>query len=732
MSENKSKKRFNSPYWLVFTIFGLLATAIVYNMVRISIIEAPEWNKKAKEMLHLDTLHNVAPQRGDILAHDGTPLAQTVALYTVSIDFKDPGLDPYLYVNTIHPEGSPLPDTLNLDTLCEYLATHYPVRTKAEYAAYISQRRDSLHYCELIKDIDVSQLNDLKALSIFKHKTKGKNTGLVSSRVYKRLYPFDSLTSVVLGRASLVTAEMLEKDSTYQRNEWHGTSGLERGLEDVLFGTRGSSENRQRHWGFSQYVVIPPVPGKDVITTLDLTMQEIAERNLMEMVSKQHASYGTAIIMDVATGEIRAMANVDKNRKGKYTFKTSRNYAVTAIEPGSVIKTLSMAVALEKLGNIDVHRKFDSHGAVPEIRGFKALKAYEDIISPHRVIVRSDNRGICKMITDIYRPNYNNFIEDVRETQIIKTGYLKELPGSMNPIINKLKLHPDTPHHFYSFAQAVFGYHSLISPLSTLSVYNAIANNGRLMQPQIVKGLMVNGEIDTIYAPICLNEQLCTPTHVQQLREMLYGVVYEDGGTAIRIRGGRVKIAGKTGTVTAQQEFEWKDSEGNIRHGVRYLEGEYRLAFAGFFPYDNPQYSCIVVVDKPRDHSAGGVAGGVFRAIAEEMYSRNLLSSDVDYRPISANKNIPQTKSTTQYDEAVYRYLNQYPLPDSNRVEVEHPSDNPNEIPSVLGYTAKDAMFILEQYGIEVEIIGMGRVENQSLAAGTPILPGMKITLMLK
>lgn len=733
----KKKRRNNSPYWFVHLVALIAACAILYAAVKTSVIDAPHWNRKAETMLQLDSIRLAAPQRGNILAHDGTPLAQTVALYTAYVDFKDPVIDTLLYVDIKHPKGSGIPDTLNLDVLCSYLAQEFPVKTKDEYRQYINKkRRQHSNSCVLAENISLEQYEALKNISSFKNKRKGRHTGLTKQRSYKRFYPYDELTSVILGRASQATAEMLANNKSYKRNEWHGTSGLERGLDTLLFGSYGTAQKQQEHWGFGVRVLEPPVEGYDVVTTLDMTIQEIAERNLMHMVRSQRAEYGTAVIMEVATGEIRAIANVEKNKEGKYTFKTRRNYAITAIEPGSVVKTLSMLMAMEN-GKVDPYREFNSEGAIPEIGGYKAISKYKNPLTVQEVIIRSDNRGICKIVGDVYRGRYNDFVHDIRNSGIMRTMELP-LPDAQAPHVQPMAF--EKQWQYYAFAQMIFGYHNRFSPITTLSVYNAIANDGKLMQPKLLKSLMRDGKADSIFEPVCLNEHFCTPEHAAQLREMLHGVVNSPIGTARGIQGGRVVIAGKTGTANATIETLSYDADGKKQYGEKYADGLWRLAFAGFFPYENPQYSCIVVVDKPRVNTAwaGGVPGGVFRAIVEEMYNRNLLECNVEYTSVDSLPQPPRNSASHNLDKNIYDYLHQYPAPDTTRVKKAKTDTavveaaNMPVVPSVVGWSAQEALYELEKLGMEVELQGMGRVERQSLQAGIPLQKGMKIKLILK
>lgn len=733
----KKKKRNNSPYWFVHLVALVAAGAILYAAVKTGIVDAPHWNRKAETMLKLDSIRLAAPRRGNILAHDGTPLAQTVALYTAFVDFKDPGIDTLLYVDIKHSHDSGIPDTLNLDALCSYLAQEFPVKNKEEYRQYITKKRlQESNSCVLAEDITDMQFEELKNLPLFQNKRKGKRTGLTRLRSYKRYYPYDSLTSVILGRASQATAEMLSHHKNYKRNEWHGTSGLERGLDSLLFGSYGTAQKQQEHWGFGMRVLEPPVAGYDVVTTLDMTIQEIAERNLMHMVRSQRAEYGTAVIMEVATGEIRAIANVEKNKEGKYTFKTRRNYAITAIEPGSVVKTLSMLMAMEN-GKVNPYREFNSAGAIPEIGGYKSISYYKNPLTTQEVIIKSDNRGICKIVGDVYKGRYNDFVHDIRNSGIMHTMELP-LPDAQAPHVEPMAF--EKQWQYYAFAQMIFGYHNRFSPITTLSVYNAIANDGKLMQPKLLKSLIRDGKVDSVFEPICLNEYFCTPEHAAQLREMLYGVVNTPAGTARGIQQGRVVIAGKTGTANATIETMSYDAGGKKQYGEKYADGLWRLAFAGFFPYENPQYSCIVVVDKPRVNTAwaGGVPGGVFRAIVEEMYNRNLLDCIVEYAPTDTLPQPPRNKVSHNLDKSVYNYLHQYPAADTATVEAARPDtiitahhDMPL-VPSVIGWSAQEALYELEKIGMEVELQGMGRVKQQSLQAGIPLQKGMKIKLILK
>lgn len=736
MKNKKSKKRkINSPYWFVIVISLLLSGAIITAAVKTSIIDAQRWNEKAEGIWKLGTISKSVPHRGDILAHDGTPLAQTVALYTAFVDFKDPRIDDKLYRNIVYPSGGNQVDTLNLDKLCEYLATEFPVKTAQEYHDYIVKRRDERSSsCILAENVTDMQYRELREFVKSLKARKGRTLGLTRLRCYKRFYPYDTLTSVVLGRATLATEEMLNKNKHYKRNEWHGSSGLELSMDSLLFGKYGKVQRRQEHLGYGIYEVEAPVRGYDVVTTLDMTIQDIAERNLMHMVKSQRAEYGTAVVMEVSTGEIRAMANVELNKEGEYTYKTRRNYAITAIEPGSVVKTLSMLIAMEN-GDVDPMREINSEKAIPEIGGYKKISNYKNPLTVQEVIIRSDNRGICKIVGDVYRGRYNDFVYDILKSGIMETASLP-LPDAQAPHVAPMVF--EKQWQYFAYAQMIFGYHNRFAPITTLSVYNAIANNGRLMQPQLVKSLMRDGVTDTVFSPVCLNENFCTPEHAAQLREMLYGVVNTPIGTARIIKPGRVVVAGKTGTAQATIERYNVDSEGKKQYTEGYVEGVWRLAFAGFFPYENPQYSCIVVIDKPRVNkaSAGGVSGGVFRAIVEEMYSRNLLECDVNYKEAAKVKNPPRNLVTSSEDECVYNYLNQYPVPDTTATvavpDTMVQCNNALVVPSVIGWNAQDALYEMESRGLDVDIVGIGRVVSQSPKAGEPLLHGMKVTLTLK
>lgn len=735
MRKSVKNRKINSRYWGIFAFIMIIALLIFWFALKASVIDAKHWNNKADKMLQLDSIRPALPMRGSILACDGTPIAQTIALYTAYVDFAAERLDDTLYINVVH-AGKSSPDTLFLDTLCTYLAEHYPVKTKQQYIDYISNKRKSkARDCYLAENITEEQYNELYNLSPFVYRRKTRNlksAGLSKIRTYKRCYPYEGLASVVLGRASELTAEMIDKNprAYLNRNEWHGTSGLEAGLDSLLFGKYGRKQKQQMSNGFSIRVVDPPVAGYDVCTTLDMTIQEITEKELMKMVAEQHAASGTAIVMDVATGEIRSMANVERNKSGLYTFKTNRNYAITRVEPGSVIKTLSLLIAMEH-GHVDSERKFDSHGAIPEIGGYKSIEAHLNPLTPRDVIVYSDNRGICKIVSDNYRGKYNDFVRDIHDSGLMQTMDLP-LPGALRPAINPIKF--NEPWTYYSFAQMVFGYYNLLSPLTTLSVYNAIANDGRLMQPKLVKALLRDNEVDTVFPPVCLNEHFCSSGHAAVLREMLHGVVQE--GTARGIKFGRVDIAGKTGTVDAQNEYKYKDQNGIEKTRLEYDKSKRRLAFAGFFPYDKPQYSCIVVIDKPDLHSAGRVSGGVFRAIAEEMYSRCLLDEHVTYQSAEKEKTPPRLQRQDEQSDLVYAFLRQFPQSDT--VVTEQPDTfcidrkrGGKIVPSVIGMGAKDALFSLEAEGLIVELHGSGRVVSQSLPAGSLLQEGKSIALIL-
>ncbi len=731
MKKDAKNIKLGNRYKGILAFVILVALGIVWFAVKTSIVYHAEWDKKADNRLKLDSVYVALPMRGSILAADGQPLAQTIALYSVYVDFKTEALDSLLYMN-VDTSGS-----YCLDTLCTYLAENYPAKTKQEYFDYITEKRDNhKRDCYLLRNITEKQFYDFYNMPMLSGRRKahrGKNQGIGKERSYERSYPHENLASVVLGKATKVTEEMLERNpqAYISRQEWHGTSGIEKQLDSLLFGSFGKSRNQQRSFGFRKWVEDPPVDGYDVRTTLDITLQEITEHNLKEKVVEQHAEYGTAIIMEVSTGAIRAMANIERTKDGKYTFNTKRNYAITRIEPGSVIKTLSLLMAMEH-GNIDVNRKFDSAGAIPETAGYKSIEAHKNPLSARDVIVYSDNRGICKIISDTYAGRYNDLFKDIRNSGLMETMDLP-LPGVLPPSVKPINF--EKQWNYYAFAQSVFGYYNELSPLTTLSVYNAIANDGKLMRPQLVVALERDGVADTVFAPVCLNEHFCSPRNAALLREMLHGVVQE--GTARAIKGGRVDIAGKTGTVDAQREYLAKDKSGKMRHVTEYVKDKRRLAFAGFFPYDNPQYSCIVVIDKPDLHSAGRVSGAVFRAIAEEMYNRNMLEECAEYKDDKGKKNPPLTAGDTVLRDEVYAYLGQYPLPDTTKV-VSHIDttvvakvNDASVVPSVIGLSAKDALYKLESQGFFVSLSGKGRVVSQSLQPGEAYRKGENIALLL-
>ncbi len=740
---SKNGEKYQSPYWFINTLAVVVVVAIIIAAIKISIVDAKHWDAKSEELLQLNTERVALPMRGSILAHDGSPIAQTVELYTAYVDFAASRSDDTLYINVRHAAGDNRPDTLCLDTLCQFLATHYPKKTKAEYAMYITKKwKEDARDCILAENITEAQYDELYNLSIFANRRKTqkfKNSGLSRVRSYKRYYPYEGIAPIVIGRASQLTGDMIKRYPNYKdRREWHGSSGLELGLDSFLFGKYGSQQKQQLSNRFALRIVDQPVAGYDVVTTLDMTIQEIAERTLMEKVVEQHAEYGTAVVMEVATGEIRAMANVERNKKGKYTTYTKRNYATTNIEPGSVVKTLSLLVAMENC-HIDPYKLFDSENPIPELKTL--LEPHKNPLSARDVIVLSDNRGICKIIGSNYRGRYNDFVKDIQKTGLMKTMDCLYLPNMQKPYIKPIKF--NLPWKYYAFAQMIFGYQNELSPVTTLSIYNAIANDGRLMQPKLIKSLMRNGEVDTVFAPVCLNEKFCTPQNAAILREMLHGVVYDvyesgGGGTARALRTGRVEIAGKTGTVQAQREIYFKTKDGRDTMTVDYDRAERRLAFAGFFPYDNPQYSCIVVIDKPDLHSAARVSGAVLRNIAEEMYGRNMLEERLQYTSNEKDKNPPQAIGIGDVNERVYAYLRQYPTPDTTH-NVAVTSDNllhivePEvpRVPSVIGMSAKDALYLLELQGLAVEMIGNGRVVHQSLSAGLSIQKGTNIKLTL-
>lgn len=696
-----NKRHILLRYSLVVGFVLLFSMAIVWNMFKTSVVYERDWNNKADSILTQVTA--IEPERGKILADNGTVLAANLQYFTARVDWLSAGIKR---------------DTLMkyLPALCDSLAVLEPSRTAQEwkeeltsaYERITTDKKKKNHSYRLIR----RQLThgEWERLRTFPYFNKGRNkSGIYSERESKRCKPYGSMASRSIG-----TVGKSETSSSL-----HGRSGLEMALDSMLYGVAGEATRIQLTNNIVNHESVPAIPGYDITTTINVALQDIVENELYGMCHETDARWGTAVLMEVATGEIKAISNLEWNDKaGDYI--EGRNNAVLGYEPGSVMKPISMMIALEDgiVNNIDE----------PMTTGTTWIYEGRAINDPHggaqltprQIIETSSNVGMSRIIVKKYGSNPGGFYDRLKGMGFFEPFH-SGIGGEMSPVIKRLG---NTRADRVALTRMAFGYSTLIPPLSTLAMYNAIANDGKYVRPHLVKKLSREGQPDSIVPVTYIRKQVCSPENAQKLRIMLRDVVWGSRGTARKwVQDERVPIAGKTGTAYTIS------SDGH--YGT-----QKRLAFCGFFPYDNPKYSCIVLM-LGANRGAGASSGMVLKNIALKMYARGLLGNEPSYA-MTVDKD---GKQVTKTPSQATLFASTNPKHTSNLrkgLGMDHPkvfqqpSSTSKGVPNVRGLAVRDAIRRLEDAGLCVRFRGNGCVVAQSIAAGSQFVRGQVINLTLR
>jgi len=681
--------------------------------------EGDEW--KAKAAAYNTQVHEIQAVRGNIFDIHNNLLATSLPYYEIAVDINAPSIDKKLFDS-------------KKDSLGIKLANLFKDKSAKQYTRILQKARNSGdRYVILKRNVPYKDLQILKTFPIFK---KGKRGGLVTLQTNKRELPFKLLAARTIGLARSGVKPV----------------GLEGAYDSVLMGISGR-RLMQKIAGdvwrpINDENEVEPKDGSDLYTTLDINIQDVAENALLKTLVKNNASHGCAILMEVKTGEIKAIANLTRNGKdtSSYNYSENLNYAIGyATEPGSTFKLASYLalmddfdVSLEekiKVGNGEVtyYSKTIKDSHAPETPVLTVQRAFEV----------SSNSAVAIMIQKYYSKNPQQYINKLKSFHLHEKLGLS-IPGEARPLIKNTK---SKDWSGITLPQMSYGYESLITPLQTLTLYNAIANDGKMVKPRFEKEIMRNGKSVKTFSTEVISEQIVKKATVQKAKQMLEGVVKNGTGKGLNITA--FKVGGKTGTAQIAKAG-FKKGDKKTAYGD---EGnrDYQASFVGYFPADKPLYTCIVIINSPSNgiYYGGLVAGPVFKEIAEKVYS-----SSVDFlEPINHKENyltkIPEsiksknnemliasnalkipTKSQASSNEYVSRNLkdsSSFTL-QSNDLETQLKK---GIVPNLNGLSAKDALFLLENVGFHVKLLGMGAVRNQSIEVGKKFNKGDKITLIL-
>lgn len=708
-------------YRVYFLLFGIVVPAalfLLYRTVYISYWEGEKWRERGKD-LHVD-LRPVEAERGNILAADGGLLATSIPYFDIFMDPNSTGMSEEDFMS-------------NIDSLSYCIARYVDETfTPGGFRQFlIDQRAAGARYVTIKRGVSYSEKRFIEEFPLFRlGRMRG---GFIAQRRSERKRPFGLLAQRTIGYVRDGALDV----------------GLEGSFDQVLGGNPGKQymiqvDRANDIWiPVNDLTQVEPRSGDDVVTTLDVNLQSITEEALLRAMDFHNAEWGTAVLMEVETGAIKAMANLGRTDRGWWE---TYNHAIgTAIEPGSTFKLASIMALLE-----DGYVKLDDtvsieHGRTKfyddELIDASPLSAKLDSISVKDAFKISSNVGISKLVTQYYgeknRANGNEgaarFIQRLKDFNLnVPTGI--EMPGEANPYI-KEAYSADDQWSGTTLPWMSIGYEVRITPLQLLTLYNAVANSGKMMKPYLVSEIQRFGTTVRQYRPTVINRSVASRSTIRQVQELLEAVVQD--GTAAVLRTDRYSFAGKTGT--AQINYR--------RHRTGTLIGGYQASFVGYFPADKPVYSCIVVINNPSRNGIYGsdVAGPVFREIADECFSSQLyLHEPLNRRPtppLAGNQLPSYDVGFTADMRQVLRYLDlsYYGKPESDVALLQSRSDSlllqprtvlHRQVPNVVGMGLRDAIFLLENRGLRVQIAGAGKVVRQSLRPGTAIR-GQVITLTL-
>ena len=521
-------------------------------------------------------------------------------------------------------------------------------------------------------------------------------------------------------------------------------NGLELAFDKELRGTNGLMHRRKVLQKYLDIPVLNPVDGCDIVTTIDVGMQDLAERAVIEELKEINGEMGVAILMEVKTGDVKAIVNMTRGGDGEY-YEMVNNAISYRCEPGSVFKVASFLVALDD-GVVDTSFVIHTGSGVMEMHG-RPMKdhnwrrgGYQDI-NVARALEVSSNIGVSYVIDKYYGSNPKKYVEGLYRVGIHEDLKLP-LMGYHTPSIRMPDTKTTDRSKYWSKTTLPWmsiGYETQIAPINTVAFYNAIANDGKMMQPRFVKQLVKDGQVIKEYEPVVLKEQIAKPKAIKTMQTILEHVVSQ--GLGKKAGSKSFKVAGKTGTAQVADQY------GGYHSGTT----RYWLSFAGYFPADNPRYSCIVCLKKSGlPASGGGMSGVVFHHIAEGVMAQNLKLSVEDARdttsrfiPDVKNGNVMAAdyvlghlgvKTNVNWDGS---YANGNPVwgtavPQAKNVQLTQINTQRNIIPDLTGMGARDAVYLLESRGVKAIIKGRGKVKSQSIYSGTSIKQGMACELYME
>ena len=686
---------------IVYFMMLLVAFVILGSVVYMQVVEREKWEEMSDK--YIFRISEVPASRGDILAHDGRLLASSVPHYNIRMDTR--ASDASTWNNGI-------------DGLASGLSRMFGDKSAAEWKKSLNDARKSGNRYFLVKRrVDYETMLRMKRLPIFREgQYRG---GMIAEVEDMRVLLNQDLAARTIGYVNL--------------GEEVTAVGIEGAFNPELAGTNGVAV-KQRLTGGDWITVrseksLPSVNGSDVLTTIDIDLQDVASSALEKQLIKHDAHHGCAVVMEVKTGDIRAIVNLEQGGDGNY--RERYNYAIgESTEPGSTFKLPVMMAALED-GLIDTSDIVDTGEGVVEFYGKKIRDSKEGgfgRLTVKEVFENSSNVGTSKVITQVYKDNPQDFVDRLYSFGLNeKLGI--QLVGEGEPLI---RYPGDKLWSGLTLPQMSYGYEVMMTPLQILTFYNAVANDGKLVKPRFVSAIMKNGQLQKQLPVIESNRSLASKSTIEKVKIMMEGVV--ERGTAMNLRNTEYKIAGKTGTA------QIANANTGYRSGTRML---YQASFVGYFPAENPLYSIIVVVNAPSNGVYYGniVAGTVFREISDKIYATRFFKEQEGEREKFSIAEVgagymPDLNIVLRNigDGAVKGVEGDWASVSGEKGNERYTAvvSEADYVPDVTNMSLRDAMFFLENSGYRVRYSGKGKVKRQSPEPGTKYYRGQIVALELR
>ena len=699
----------NDVLWRVFLVYFIVVAVGVWIVLAIANIQLRQKDELLEKASKRELkIRDEKAHRGNVISKNGTLLATSVPRY--SIYFDPVSVKSELFQRDV-------------DQLADSLSRLLKNKSKQQYVSYLKDSRaKKKRYVKIANKVSVADYKRMQKFPIFK---EGKNKGgFIAERSYVRELPYGELAARTIG---------------YVREEEDIFVGLEGAYNDNLKGCDGKQLVRRINGNF--WMPMPsaenmePINGDDVYTSIDIEIQDVAENALKKCLIENDALQGCVVLMDVKSGFVEVMASLSYNEK-KNEYEEAYNFALRHnVEPGSTFKAVTMLTLLENNPDLDIDDKLqlgttdykvfyrrtmrDSHRVTDE-NGYSTIRnAFE----------QSSNIAFATLVEDAFSDNPQRYIDLIYQTKINEPLNL-DIKGEAKPDIKTTK---DKRWSKLSLPWMSIGYEVMLTPIQILTFYNAIANNGVMVKPQFVKEIRHSNEVKQVFDTIVINERIASERTISTLQTLLKGVV--QNGTAKSMSKLGFSVAGKTGTAQISQ-----GSAG-------YNKKNYTATFVGYFPADNPKYSCIIVVSNPRGkrYYGSSVSGPVFKELAEKIYATRLGVVD-ETGEYQADCN-SFTDASMVYFNDFLDYCNMENIPFVDNVEnnewvsVKQTDDDifvnsvefeDNIVPNVKGMNISDAVYLLESKGWKVRFDGYGKVKSQSVKAGSELRKGSVINLTLK